>query len=220
MGSIPAAEGRPRVAGVGRALLPFAWLLASVGYFGPWIAHKTSALTLSGVDMAEFVKFLPGVLDGSLSTTRQLFYLPPLAIVVGVALLVGCDRLRYPLPVRILALLLAIPVSLQLLPPAWSPGSLTTAEFRLQTVALLGCWLLLMLFWVWGRLPLRATGSVAAAVAFAAAALSAWQFLTVKPAIDGVYGVAPRVGWGFYLCVLGLGLMALTAVRLAWRRRR
>ena len=201
-------------------LLPLGWVLAAVGYYGAWIAHGTAALTLSGADIGEFVKFLPGVLDGSLQVIRQFFYLPPLAVVVGVALLVGSRELRYPALVRVLALILAVPVSLQLLPPAWSPASLLTAEFRLQTITLIVCWLLLAGFWLWGRLPVRLTGTLAAALALASAVLSAWQYLAVKGAIDAVYGTQPPIGWGFYVCQVGLLLMAAGGLVLAWRRPR
>lgn len=210
-------RGRPSLAE--RALLPAGWVLAAVGYFGPWIAHGTSALTLSGVDMGEFVKFLPAVLDGTLQVVRQFFYLPPLAIVVGVALLVGSRRLDYPWPVRACALVLAVPVSLQILPPAWSPASLMTPEFRLQTVVLVACWFLLAGFWLWGRLPLRSTGSLAASLAVGALVLSIWQFLVVKPAIDQIYGTPPVAGWGLYACLFGLAMMAGDSASLAWRRR-
>jgi hypothetical protein len=198
-------------------LVAAGWALAATGYYGAWIAHGTAALTLSGVDMGEFVKFLPSVLDGSLQVTRQLLYLPPLAIVVGVALLIGSRELRYPSSVRVLALILAVPVSLQLLPPAWSPASLLTPEFRLQTIALIVCWLLLASFWLWGRLPLRLTGTLTAVLALAAAVLSAWQHLAVKGAIDDVYGTPPPVGWGFYVSLAGLLLMTAGGLLLAWR---
>jgi hypothetical protein len=184
------------------------WVLASVGYFGPWIAHATAGLTLSGVDMGEFVKFLPGVLDGTLTVARQLFYLPPFTVAVSIALLVGSPRLAYPWLIRVLALPLAFLVSLQLLPPAWSPASVLMAEFRLQTIALGISWFLLAGFWLWGRLPSWLTGSLSTGLAIAATGLSAWQFLVVKGAIDKVYGVAPPIGWGFPLCLLGLATLA------------
>jgi hypothetical protein len=195
-----------------RWLLPVGWVLAAIGYYGPWISHGTAALTLSGADMAEFVKFLPGALDGSLGVVRQLFYLPPLAVVVSVALLVGSRWLRYPWPFRVLALILAIPVSLQMLPPAWSPSSLFAAEFRLQSIALGICWLLLAGFWLLGRLPLWVTGSLTAMLSLAAVALCTWQLLVVKPAIDTVYRTPPAVGWGFPVCMFGLVVMAAAAV--------
>lgn len=198
--------------GATRLLLPVGWVLASVGYYGPWIAHATAGLTLSGVDMGEFVKFLPGVLDGTLAVTRQLFYLPPFAVAVSIALLIGSPRLGYPWLLRVLALLLAAMVSLQLLPPAWSPTSLMMAEFRVQAIALGICWLLLASFWLWGRLPAWLTGSLSAGLAIAAIGLSAWQFSVVKPAIDSVYGVPPTIGWGFAVCMGGLAALATGSV--------
>jgi hypothetical protein len=202
-----------------RFLLPIGWFLAAIGYFGPWLAHPTAALTLSGVDMGEFVKFLPEVLEGSLSVTRQIFYLPPFAVVAGIALLVGSQDLRYPWLPRLLLLLGAIPVSLQILPPAWSPASLLTSEFRLQTVALVTSWLLLACWWFWTRIAVQLTGSLSAALAFLAAALPAWQLLIVKPSVDKVYGTPPSVGWGFLVCMLGLAIVAAMCILLVLRAR-
>jgi hypothetical protein len=201
-------------------LLPLGWALATVGYFGPWIAHATAALTLSGVDMGEFVKFLPGVLNGSLNIARQLFYLPPLAVVLSVALLVGCRRLAYPRVLRITFLVLAIPVSLQLLPPAWSVHSLIKPEFRAQAIALGICWLALAGFWLWGVLPVWLTGSLSAALAFASLVLVPWQLALVKPAIDEVYRTPPTLGWGTYLCLAGLALIGGGSLLLASLRQK
>jgi hypothetical protein len=212
------ARSRRRLTPV-RILLPLGWILAGVGYYGPWIAHKTAALALSGADMGEFVKFLPGFLDGRLQLTRQVFYLAPFAVVMSIALLVGLRRLRYPLPLRALMLVLAVPVSLQMLPPAWSPTSLITAEFRLQTIALAVSWVALAGAWLLGELPPWVAGLLSAALSLTAAGLSAWQFLVVKPGIDEVYRVPPSIGWGFYLCVLSLALVTAGGVILVLRTR-
>ena len=210
LGRIDGASRATRRLTLVRLLLPLGWALAAIGYYGPWIAHPTSALTLTGADMGEFVKFLPGVLDGSLKVTRQLFYLPPFAVVVSVALLIGSRRLRYRWPLCLSILILAIPVSLQLLPPAWSPASLTTTEFRLQAVALGVCWLLLAGFWLLGRLPSWLIGSLSSALCLAAGGLSAWQSLVIKSAIDEVYRTPPALGWGLFLCLIGLAITAGT----------
>lgn len=202
-----------------RWLLPIGWGLAAMGFLGPWISHPTAALTLSGVDMAEFVKFLPGILDGSLRLTRQWFYLPPFAITVSIALLIGSQSLHYARLLRALGLLLAIPVSLQLLPPAWSPSSLMTAEFRAQTLALGVSWLLLAGSWLLGRLPSWLLGSLGAGLSLIALALPAWQFLVAKPAIDAVYGVPPLAGWGIFLCFAGLAVTAAASAMLALTTR-
>jgi hypothetical protein len=204
---------RQRMAGI-PALLLVGWALATIGYYGPWIAHATAALTLSGGDMAEFVKFLPEVTNGSLLAVRRLFYLPPVAVALSIALLVGSERVGYAPWLRALLLFLAIPVSLQLLPPAWSVPSLLTAEFRVQGIALGVLWLFLLGFWVWSRAPLTVTGSVSALLSLAALVLAAGQFLLLSPAIGQVYGRPPSVGWGFFLCMAGLGIIAAVSARL------
>jgi hypothetical protein len=200
---------------IARLLLPFGWMLATAGYYGPWIAHKTATLTLTGSDMGEFVKFLPGALDGSLRVIRQLFYLPPMAIALSVALLLGNRSLGYPLLLRIVALVLSVVLSIQLLPPAWSPASLVSVEFRLQPIALGICWLALAGFWFLGRLPIRLTGLISSGLAVSAGVLSAWQILAVKPAIDGVYGIPLTVGWGCVVCLTGLAILAGAGAILA-----
>ena len=165
--------------------------------------------------MAEFVKFLPGVLDGSLRVVRQLFYLPPIAMVLSVALLVGSRSLSYSWLLRGAILALSAAASIQLLPPAWSPTSLMAAEFRLQPIALGFCWLVLASFWLLGRLPLRVTGLVCCGVTIVAGTLSVWQFLNVKSAIDITYGILPAMGRGGVVCLIGLAVIASTGAALA-----
>jgi hypothetical protein len=211
---------------VARLLLPLGWALAAIGYYGPWIHHATAALTLSGSDMAEFVKFLPGVLAGTLDVVRQTFYLPPLAVVSSVAWLVASRRLAYAWPLRLVSLVLSVPLSLQLLPPAWSPASLASPEFRLQAVTLAVCWLLLATSWLLGRSPVGLAGLFAACLSIAGCVLPAWQFALAKPAIDAVYGTAPAPGWGLFLCLGGLAIVGTSGLMLAlparqgsWTRR-
>lgn len=199
-----------------RLLLPLGWALAAIGYYGPWIGHATAALTLSGGDMAEFVKFLPG----ATSVVRQIFYLPPLGVMVGVAFLVASRRLAYHWLFRLLVLLLCLPLSLQLLPPAWSPVSLATPEFRLQPITLALCWLLLATSWLLGQLPVWVSGSLTGGLALLAGLLPAWQMLVVKPAIDDVYGAPPPLGWGFFLCLAGLAMMVIGGLMLVLQARR
>lgn len=205
---------------VARLLLPLGWLAGTVGYYGPWIAHSSAALALTGVDMGEFVKFLPAVQSGALPVIRQLFYLPPLAVVLGVALLVGAPGLRYRVPARAAALVLAVPVSLQLLPPAWSPASLLGSEFRLQLIALALCWLALIAWWLLARLPAWLIGGLAAMLAAAALGATVWQMGLVKPEIDTLYGQPPALGWGFQVCLVGLAIMLLGSLFVAASGRR
>jgi hypothetical protein len=219
LGRLDGAERADWRLGMVRWILPIGWCLAAMGFLGPWVSHPTAALALTGVDMAEFVKFLPGVLDGSLKLTRQWFYLPPFAITVSIALLIGSHSLHYSKLLRVLGLLLAVPVSLQLLPPAWSPVSLMTAEFRVQTIALGLSWLLLASSWLLRRLPSWLLGSLSAALALIALVLPVWQFLIARPAINEVYGTPPGTGWGVFLCLTGVAITAAASTLLALMTR-
>ncbi len=202
-----------------RLLLLAGWLMSATGYLGPWIDHRTAALTLSGVDLGEFVKFLPDVQSGSLPVVRLLFYLPAVAITLSIALLAGSRKLAYHWLLRALALVLGVFVSLQLLPPAWSIASLKAPEFRVQIWALVASWALLAGFLIWSRAPSWLTGSLAATLALMAAGLTGWQFMVAKPAVLAVYQTATSVGWGFFLCLVGLTLVAGVSSLLAVSRR-
>ncbi len=212
LGKVEEAPAPAAGSGWLRWLMPIGWLLAAVGYYGPWVAHKTAALTLSGIDIGEFVKFLPGAGSEAVRAVRLMFYLPPVAVAVSIALLVGSRRLRYPGALRLLALLLAVPVSLQLLPPAWSLASLTAADFRIQLIALAACWTFLATFWLWRHLPFGLTTLLAGTLALLAGSLAAWEFLGAQPAIAVVYGTILRIGWGFFACVGGLALLGVSAI--------
>jgi len=169
--------------------------------------------------MAEFVKFLPDVLDGSLKLVRQSFYLPPFASTLTIALLIGSRRLHYASVLRAAGLALALLLSLQLLPPAWSPSTLTTPEFRAQTLALGASWLLLASFSLLGDLPSRLAGSISAGVSLIALSLALWQFVMAKPSIDKVYATPPGLGWGLFVCLAGLCVAAAAGGLLIVRER-
>jgi hypothetical protein len=49
--------------------------------------------------------------------------------------------------------------------------------------------------------------------------LAPWQLALVKPAIDEVYRTPPSIGWGFYLCQLGLAVMVAGSLLLVRESR-
>lgn len=201
-----------------RVLVVVCLIAALVGYLGPWVAHKAAALVLTGQDMGEFVKFLPGVRSGSVSVPRELLYLPLLAGSLGLVCLASNARLGYPWPVRWLLCFLAIPVALFMLPPAWTPQLMLTAEFRWQAVAIALCLLAILLHWLLLRLRPVVLEAVAALLAATAVALPVWQFLRVRPMIDEVYGRTVTLGWGLWLMSLGFALFCalLVSSRRFW----
>jgi len=189
-----------------RVLLVLALFLALAGYFGPWVAHQAAALVLTGQDLAEFVKFLPEVRTGELRVVRELFYLPLVAGALGLVGLAANHRLRYSWPARGLLALLAVPVTLSMLPPAWTPQLMLTPEFRRQAAAIAVCLLLVVLHPLLRRLPPALLEALSALLALAAAVVPVWQFLRLRSAIDAVYSRPVTLGWGLWLMPLGFGL--------------
>jgi hypothetical protein len=162
--------------------------------------------------MAEFVKFLPEVRSGELWVLRQLFYVPLLSGAVGLVLVAANRHLLVPRSVRRLVTIASVPVALSMLPPAWTPQLLLTAEFRLQTAAILLCLVVAALCPVLRRVHARVLEAVTAALALAAAVAPLWQFLRVRPAIDAVYGRRVRLGWGPWVTTMGFGLVVVLAL--------
>ena len=67
-----------------RTQLPsLALTLGVLGYLWPWLSHPAAGLTLIGLDVGEWSKFLPQMQAGQLPN-RDYFYLPP--ITLGLAL--------------------------------------------------------------------------------------------------------------------------------------
>ena len=212
--------------------------LAIVGYFGPWVNHKTAALVLTGQDMGEFVKFLPEVRAGTAVMIREFFYLPPFAAALCLILLMASKRLAYPLVIRAIVLLTVLGLAWAMLPPVWTPQLLITAEFRKQTVAIAFCLLLLIVRPLLRYLPSRRCpehvacpehsrreGLMAVALrhpqdiammvlALLGAGPPLWQFLAIREAVNRAYGWPVQVGWGLWVTVLGFLIVIAGAVTL------
>ncbi|NIO72775.1 MAG: hypothetical protein GTN71_28095 [Anaerolineae bacterium] len=188
--------------------------LAIVGYFGPWVDHKTAALVLTGQDMGEFVKFLPEVRAGTAPMIREFFYLPPFAAALCLILLMASKRLAYPLVVRAVMLLAVLGLAWAMLPPVWTPQLLVTAEFRKQTVAIAFCLLLLIVHPVLRHLASRLTAAAMIALAFLGAGPPLWQFFAIREAVNRAYGWPVQVGWGLWVTVLGFLIVIAGAVTL------
>ncbi len=122
--------------------ITLAGLIGLIGYYGPWVPHKVAGLVVIGLDLAEYVKFIPEFASGKITFRREIFYLPLFAASLGASLL--ASRRVLPTWSRWLIAVLAIPLALAILPPAWSPGILLQAEFRLQTLAIVFCLLLVL----------------------------------------------------------------------------
>ena len=193
-------------------LVAAAMAIGLAGYYGPWVPHRAAGLVVVGLDLGEYVKFLPQVASGAVRLHRELFYLPLLAGSVSGALF--ASRRALPSWGRTLSALAAIPLALAMLPPAWNPAVLATAEFRIQVIAIAVCLLLIMPgIFLTRHLPDRQALAIIAMLAAAAAVIPAWEFLKVRPEIEQLYTHALPLGWGWWATLLGN--LSASAVALA-----
>jgi hypothetical protein len=194
-----------------------AFAIALVGYFGAWVWHRVAGLVVTGVDLAEYVKFIPAYRGGEIRLVRESFYMPLVAgsLIAGLV----ASRRVLPLWLRWVAGLLAIPLALAMLPPAWSPALLMMPEFRLQSVAIALCIAALLLLPATRFLPDWLVLLVIAVLALAAAIWPATGFLQLLAPIEALYRQPIRPGWGFWLSTLGFLAVAFFAILGAIPRR-
>lgn len=180
-----------------------------IGYYGPWVPHKAAGLVVIGLDLAEYVKFLPDVIAGRVALMRELFYLPLFAASASAALLAG--RRSLPRWSRVMLGLISLPLAAAMLPPAWSPAVLLQPEFRLQVIAIIACWLLVPAALLTRYLPNRLILIIVLLLSLAAAIVPAWGFLQVHPGIEALYRRPLPWGWGFVVGTTGFLAAALFA---------
>ena len=190
-------------------------LVGLIGYYGPWVPHRAAGLIVLGLDLAEYVKFLPQVAGGEIGVTRELFYLPLIATSLGASLIASRDAL--PRWFRWILGLCAIPLALAMLPPAWSPAVLLKVEFRMQVIVIAGCLLAVIAIPLMRRISDRIVFALIAVLALMAALLPTWGFLRVLPPIEGLYNHPLAAGWGFWLNLAGFGAAAVLALAELFR---
>lgn len=184
-------------------------LLGLIGYLMAWIPHPAPALRIAGLDLGEYVKFLPEVRAGQVWVQREAFYLPLFAAALALPLAAWSTGRAWRWPARLLALPLAGIVALLMLPPVWTPQALFRGEFRWQGMGILVCLFGAVLSPLLLRHGVRRVAAVVVAVScLLASVLPVAQFFAVKPALERVYARGLPVGAGAWLCLGGFLLAA------------
>jgi len=191
--------------------------VALAGYFGPWTPHRATALWVTGLDLGEYVKFIPQVMSGQVAIRREIFYLPLLAGSIQASLL--ASRRSLPHWSRLVFGLSAIPLALAMLPPAWSPGALLQPEFHLQVIAIALCLVLVPGTIITRYFPDRLVMTLIALLAVTAAVAPAWGYLQVQPAIEALYSHPLQPGWGFWSALVGFFSVAFLSIAAVFARR-
>ncbi len=183
-------------------------VLVVAGYWGPWVWAEPAGLRVLGLDLAEYVKFVAEVRSGQVSVLREVFYLPLVALSLSLSLLAHRRELRLPRAVRWLLNLLAIPVALAMLPPAWTPALLLSPEFVKQTIAIGLCVAAAGLSYpLWRRMPGSLVAGMLVMLALLATGPMLASFWRLRGPLDAVYGRPIEVGRGPVEMTLGFAVL-------------
>lgn len=183
-------------------------VLIVIGFFGPWVAHRTAALMVTGYELSEFAKFFPQVQSGIVPIRRGLFITPLLAGTVSLALVIhrsGGARL-----VRLGATVLAALLGLIALPPL---EAALEAQYRMQLILVAGGALLTVLTPLARQLSERVRGMLLLLLALAGAAPALWQVILLRPLVAELYTASTWHGWGFIVCAIGFLALAFAGLR-------
>lgn len=197
-----------------RWLLPIALVMALGGYFAPWIGHPVAGLVITGLDMGEYVKFLPVVREGMVTIWRPAFYAPLVAVSAAALLAAYRTDFAYRWWLRFPLLAMGFMAALNLVPPAWTPARLLEPEFRAQTASLL-CLLAGLAFSPFlALLPRRYAAVIVTMLAVLACITPLHGFYQVLPAIEELYNQPLAPAWGLWLMLLGLVLTCVVYWRI------
>ncbi|MEW5986159.1 MAG: hypothetical protein AB1791_05965 [Chloroflexota bacterium] len=181
-----------------------------MAYFLPWLPHPAAGLSFIGLEMGEWVKFLPQVQAGEIAPGRHLFYLPPITLGLILALLTATwPNGRWPTwAMRGLA----VAVSWLAFP--------AVEELALERIRLLGIGLVILVTilssfaaqWPgrWLSLLLRLLVVIAA---LAGAVLPTWAYLAVRPAVSQVLAEGVGIGPGVWLNLAGHLMVVIAGIK-------
>ena len=205
--------------------LPFAMqiaglLLALVGYLGAWIPHETAALTVTGLELAEFAKFFPQVQGGVVPVTRALFYVPFIAVLTLTVFFVSrsggrFERWTASLCAAALVLVTLLPYSvIESARHALSSGSGFAIDLAYKKqLALLAVGVMLTLLVPLARRFSRQVQSILIVLLALTGIIPAtWQFVVLRPLVITLYNSPLGWGWGLIVCLVGFGLLLLSGV--------
>ncbi len=194
------------------------WLVALVGYFGPWIARKpvTAALGWNAYDLYGLLRLLPDIESGALTVNLQTLQLPLLGLAallpilvsrrhVGVRLgaaLVGCVLATMTLP-RYPEILTAWRTPGWRVPFWWGIGTMFICLASIRLAPRLGRY---RAWWMVGVGELAVLPAVA-------------TLTRLLPALSTLHAAPVRPGWGFWVCILGSGLIGGAAALAVWKER-
>ena len=178
------------------------------GCFGPWVYHRSGALSLNAYDMAEWITFLPQVRSGSLTVGRFHFLgLLSLTTVLTAAWALGSPRRWWALALSVLGVVMLMPGYPFILWYRTDYG--VQVQLGLATATIV---VSILSGWLRKTTVMLGLTTLAALIGMV---LSSWSLVAVRPAVTELYGAIPTIGWGWYAMNAGLmSLLVMSVVRV------
>jgi len=181
-------------------------LLTLVGYFSPWIPHQAAGLSITGFEMAEWIKFAPDVRNHTVALRRMDFYWPPVAAVIGLVALTTYHRKWrwYQWGLTIMAL------GLSLLPfPLFEEvNSLTGIKANWGRLGMVAYGLLAVGVSVWFKVwPAKFRGAGLTLISGLGLVLTSLALSAAEPIVEKLFNHLINPGLGYNLTRLGLILL-------------
>ena len=187
-----------------------------LGYFSPWLPHRAAGLVITGLDLPEYVKFVPQIASGAVDIIREVFLLPLVIASLGLTLI--ASRRRLPVWARTAVLIGSLVAAFAILPPAWTPASLLTQEYLWQTIVLLACVGFSFLLPLLNLFPSRLVLIILALLSLGCLLPTSISFYMVRPPIADLYTQSLGVGWGFWLWAAATLLQSVVCMAELLRR--
>jgi hypothetical protein len=202
------ATVRHRVSSV---LMALGVLLILVGYFSPWVPHRTAGLALTGFEFSEWIKFAPEVRAGTTPLRRASFYWPPFVAAVGLALLAARER-RWGWSAWLLVALSAV-LSLLPFPLLEEVQDLPGIRTNLGRLGLVAAGLAASASAVWRRqLPGRLRGAVLLLAGGIGVAVVTIAFSAAEPIVERLFNHPIDPGLAYHLTRGAMLLLALAGL--------
>lgn len=203
-------------------LLKLGFSAILLAYLLVWLPQPIVGLSFIGLELGEWVKFLPQVRSGEIAANRNLFYIPPISLSLMMILWTASwpNRRWRTWLMRGLALLVAF-----LAFPAIEAIRDEPVDQWLLRISLIGGVVIVALFIpLLGHLPERKiellSWSGICLLALVGLVLPTWAYLSFKPVISDLIGQNVGIGPGVWLNIGGNLAVVLSALYFLglWRR--
>ena len=184
-----------------------------VAYFLVWLPQPVVGLSFIGLEMGEWVKFLPQVRSGEILANRNYFYIPPITLgMMMIAWTVTWPNERWQTWV---VRGLAVAVAFLAFPSVEAILDEPASEWLLRLILVMQVLILAVLSPLFKRLPpgILITGSwiLILLLGLTGAIFPTWAFLSVRGPVGDLLRLAIGIGPGVWLNAAGHILLVGTA---------